>query len=69
MPAPASSTGAISGVVLARVAGSYIEGVGVPDILPTLLAAVLLIAAAVLASFIPAVRAARVDVMQALRSE
>ena len=62
-------TGAISGVVLARVAGSYIEGVGVPDILPTLLAAVLLIAAAVLASFIPAVRAARVDVMQALRSE
>jgi putative ABC transport system permease protein len=62
-------TGAISGVVLARVAGSYIEGVGIPDILPTLLAAVLLIAAAVLASFIPAVRAARVDVMQALRSE
>jgi putative ABC transport system permease protein len=62
-------TGAVSGIVLARVAGSYIEGVGVPDILPTLLAAVLLIAAAVLASFIPAVRAARVDVMQALRSE
>ncbi len=62
-------TGAISGVVLARVAGSYIEGVGVPDVLPTLLAAVVLIAAAVLASFIPAVRAARVDVMQALRSE
>jgi putative ABC transport system permease protein len=62
-------TGAISGVLLARIAGSYIEGVGVPDILPTLLAAVLLIAAAVLASFIPAVRAARVDVMQALRSE
>jgi putative ABC transport system permease protein len=62
-------TGAISGVLLARVAGSYIEGVGVPDVVPTLLAAVLLIAAAVLASFIPAVRAARVDVMQALRSE
>jgi ABC-type antimicrobial peptide transport system permease subunit len=57
-------TGAVTGV-----AGSYIEGVGVPDVLPTLLAAVLLIAAAVLASFIPAVRAARVDVMQALRSE
>jgi putative ABC transport system permease protein len=61
--------GAIGGLVLARVIGSYIEGVGVPDLLPTVLAAVLLIAAAVLASFIPAVRAARVDVMQALRSE
>ena len=61
--------GAIGGVVLARVVGSYIEGVNIPDMLPTLLAAVLLVAAAVLASFIPAVRAARVDVMQALRSE
>jgi predicted permease len=61
--------GAVGGVILARVIGSYIEGVSVPDLLPTLLAAVLLIAAAVLASFIPAVRAARVDVMQALRSE
>ena len=61
--------GALGGVVLTRVVGSYIEGVNIPDILPTLLAAVLLVAAAVLASFIPAVRAARVDVMQALRSE
>ncbi len=61
--------GALGGILLARVIGSYIEGVGIPDLLPTLLAAVLLIAAAVLASFVPAVRAARVDVMQALRSE
>ena len=61
--------GAIGGVLLARVVGSYIAGVTLPDLLPTLLAAVLLIAAAVLASFVPAVRAARVDVMQALRSE
>jgi predicted permease len=61
--------GALGGVVLARVVGSYIEGVAVPDVLPTLLSAVVLVAAAVLASFIPAVRAARVDVMQALRSE
>jgi putative ABC transport system permease protein len=61
--------GAIGGVLLARVVGSYIAGVTLPDLLPTLLAAVLLIAAAVLASFVPAIRAARVDVMQALRSE
>ena len=61
--------GAIGGVLLARVVGSYIAGVTLPDLLPTLLAAVVLIAAAVLASFVPAIRAARVDVMQALRSE
>ncbi len=61
--------GALGGFLLARVIGSYIEGVSIPDLLPTLLAAVLLVAAAVLASFVPAVRAARVDVMQALRSE
>jgi predicted permease len=61
--------GVIGGIVLARVVGSYVEGVAIPDLLPSLLAALVLIAAAVLASFVPAVRAARVDVMQALRSE
>jgi putative ABC transport system permease protein len=61
--------GAVGGALLAQVVGSYIAGVTLPDLLPTLLAAVVLIGAAVLASFVPAVRAARVDVMQALRSE
>ncbi|MGD9905285.1 MAG: ADOP family duplicated permease [Vicinamibacterales bacterium] len=61
--------GVVGGVILARVVGAYVEGVAIPDLLPSLLAALVLIAAAVLASFVPAMRAARVDVMQALRSE
>ena len=40
-----------------------------PGVLPIVGAAVLLVAAAVLASLMPAARASRVDVIQALRSE
>jgi ABC-type antimicrobial peptide transport system permease subunit len=40
-----------------------------PGVLPIIGAAALLVAAAVLASFLPAVRASRVNVIQALRSE
>ena len=61
--------GAISGVVLARFAGSYIEGVRVPGALPIAAAAGILVAAAVLASLMPAARASRVDVISALRAE
>jgi putative ABC transport system permease protein len=61
--------GAIGGVVLARVVGSYITDVRVPDALPAIGAAAILIGAAVVASLTPAARAARVDVATALRSE
>jgi putative ABC transport system permease protein len=40
-----------------------------PGVIPTLGAAILLLMAASIASLLPAARAARVDVMQALRSE
>ena len=40
-----------------------------PGTIPILAAATILIVAAVVASVLPAARAARVDVMQALRSE
>jgi ABC-type lipoprotein release transport system permease subunit len=40
-----------------------------PGTLPVVAAAVILLVAAVVASVLPAARAARVDVMQALRSE
>jgi len=61
--------GAVAGGVLARVAASYVQDLRLPDVLPTVVAATLLVAAAVLASLTPAVRAARVDVVRALRAE
>jgi putative ABC transport system permease protein len=63
------AAGAAGGIVLARVAGSYIQDVRIPGALPILGAALLLVAAAILASLMPAARASRVDVIQALRSE
>ena len=61
--------GAVGGIALARLAASYIDGVHMPGVVPTLVASALLVLAAVLASLMPAARAARVDVVQALRSE
>jgi putative ABC transport system permease protein len=61
--------GAVGGVVLARVVGSYIPDVHLPGALPTIAAGTVLVAAAVLASVTPAARASRVDVVRALRSE
>jgi len=40
-----------------------------PGALPVIVSAFLLLSAAVIASWLPAARAARVDVMQAMRSE
>jgi ABC-type antimicrobial peptide transport system permease subunit len=40
-----------------------------PGVLPVALSAIVLMAVAVIASMMPAARAARVDIMQALRSE
>jgi predicted permease len=61
--------GSIGGFALARVAGSYLQDVRTPGALPVIGAAFVLMAAAVIASAVPAARAARVDVMQALRSD
>jgi putative ABC transport system permease protein len=61
--------GALGGFALARLAGSYFQDVQMPDGVPVLGSAIVLLAAAILASALPAARAARVDVMQALRSE
>jgi MacB-like protein/FtsX-like permease family protein len=62
-------TGVVGGVVLTRIVGSYITEVQIPGVLPIVGAAGVLIGAAVLASLMPAVRASRIDVVQALRSE
>jgi len=61
--------GAIAGVVIARVASSYLGDTQWPGFLPLAGAAGVLIAAAVIASLMPAARASRIDVVQALRSE
>jgi putative ABC transport system permease protein len=61
--------GAGGGYALAQMAGSYFEVVRMPGALPVAGSAAVLLGAAVVASVLPAVRAARVDVIQALRSE
>ncbi len=61
--------GALGGVVLTRFASGLFGVVRMPGVLPIAGAATLLVTAAVLASLLPAARASRVDVLQALRSE
>src|SRR6185312_2849238 len=61
--------GVTGGYMLAKVIASYVQDVQLPSALPLIGSAILLLAAAVIASVLPAARAARVDVMQALRSE
>jgi len=69
MAAAGVLAGAAFGFVLARLAGRYFLDVKMPGALPVSVSAFLLITVAVVASVLPAARAARVDVMQALRSE
>jgi len=61
--------GAAGGYALAKLAGAYFQEVRMPDAVAVAGSAVVLLAAAVVASVLPAARAARVDVMQALRSD
>ncbi|MCU1384520.1 MAG: Multidrug transporter substrate-binding protein [Acidobacteria bacterium] len=61
--------GAAGGFALARVVGSYLPHVQLPGILPVIVSAAVLLVAAVIGSLLPAARAARVDVVQALRAE
>jgi predicted permease len=61
--------GAVGGYALARVAAKFVTNVALPGPLPVMGAAAVLIGAAIVASLIPAARASRVDVVQALRSE
>jgi putative ABC transport system permease protein len=69
MAAAGILAGAVGGYVLARLAGSYLLDMKMPSPLPVVISALILLAAAVAASALPAARAARVDVIQALRSE
>jgi putative ABC transport system permease protein len=61
--------GAACGYVLVRLARGSFEDVQMPGSLPVVASVVVLLTAAVVASVLPAARAARVDVTEALRSE
>jgi putative ABC transport system permease protein len=62
-------TGTVLGYGIARLANRYFDGMQMPSMLPVVASAFVLLAAAVVASALPAARAARVDVIQALRSD
>jgi hypothetical protein len=61
--------GAAGGYAVASLAAGYVERVNLPGTVPVVAAAAVLATAAVVASLMPAARAARVDVLHALRSE
>jgi putative ABC transport system permease protein len=61
--------GAACGYALARLSSSYFPDLRMPGVLPVAGSALVLLMAAVVASVLPAARAARVDVMQALHSD
>jgi len=63
------AAGLACGYALAQLAGSLLADLKMPGALPVSAAAFVLFISAVTASLIPAARAARVDVMQALRME
>jgi ABC-type antimicrobial peptide transport system permease subunit len=69
MAAAGIVAGALCGFALERIAASYLSDLKMPGFVPVLGAGFLLLIAAIIASALPAARAARIDVMEALRSE
>jgi putative ABC transport system permease protein len=69
MAALGVAAGAAGGFALQRLLGSYVQQIQLPGVLPVIGSALALIVAAVVASVLPAARAARVDVMTALRTD
>jgi len=63
------AVGVTGGYALVVAAQRFFAGVQLPGVLPVIGAAAVLIGAAIVASLVPAARASRVDVLQALRSE
>jgi putative ABC transport system permease protein len=69
MAAAGIVAGAVFGFGLAHVARSYFADVTMPAVFPAAASAFVLLIVAVIASMLPAARAARVDVIQALHTE
>ena len=62
-------TGLVLGFIFARIIGRFVGEVHLPGVLSFAASALLILAAAVIASAVPAARAARVNAVEALRSE
>jgi putative ABC transport system permease protein len=63
------AAGGVVGYALSRLAGNYVPALQLPGPIPLIGSAVVILTAAILASLVPAARAARVDTVQALRAE
>jgi ABC-type antimicrobial peptide transport system permease subunit len=61
--------GIVLGFALTRAVGKYVAQIHQPSILAFAASAIVIICAAVIASAVPAARAANVDAVEALRSE
>jgi len=61
--------GLVAGFASARAVGRYVAELQQPSLLTTFAAALIILAAAVIASAVPAARAARVNAVEALRAE
>jgi ABC-type antimicrobial peptide transport system permease subunit len=61
--------GAAFGFILTRFAARYVLDVKLPGPLPVSVSVIVLMSVAIVASMLPAIRAARVNVMEALRTE
>jgi len=69
MTAAGVVSGAAFGFLVTRLSARYFLDVKMPGTLPVVVSAIVLMTVALVASMLPAARAARVDIMQALRSE
>ena len=63
------AAGLVVGFAFARVLGRYVAEIRQPGVLAFIAAAFIILAAAVIASVIPAARAAKVNAVEALRAE
>ncbi len=63
------AAGGLVGWGLSRLVGNYVPALQLPGPIPLIGSAAVIVASAVLASLVPAARAAHVDTVQALRAE
>ena len=63
------AAGGLVGWALSRLAGNYVPALQLPGLLPLIGSAGVIVASAILASLVPAARAARINTVKALRSE